>query len=176
VRQYRSLDASAENAGVVDFKFSPDGKFLVYRRSSGTPATQSLVLAAAPNWQEQPLDFGGSVLEYAWSQSSSALAVAFQNDAGTQLGGVSVANASVTPGSSGGISGTQILQPVVMLDPASAPLHSDLLWFQSDTYLAFHADTLPGSGFGDSPYYAPLRWQRFWLRRSDGLCFLRPRT
>src|SRR5450432_766079 len=130
----QSLEASANNAGVDDFEFSPDGKFLVYRRSSGSPAAHSLVLLAAPKWQEQALDFDGSVLEYSWSQSSAVLAVAFQNDTDTLLGGVNVANATVPTGAAGGITGIQALTPIVMLDPASAPLHSELLWFQGDTY------------------------------------------
>lgn len=152
-----ALESSANNAGVVDFKFSPDGKFLVYRRAEAAGGTQDLVLAIAPNWQEQVLDVGGSVLEYAWSHSASVLAVAFQNDTGTMLGGINVANAAAAPASGGGITGTQTLQPVQMIDPASAPLSSDLLWFQDDAYLAFHADGLPGADTGfESPYYAHL--------------------
>ncbi len=152
-----ALEGSANNTGVVDFKFSPDGKFLVYRRAETAGGTQDLVLAIAPNWQEQVLDLGGSVLEYSWSHSASVLAVAFQNDTGTMLGGINVANAVAAPASGGGITGTQALQPVLMIDPASAPLSSDLLWFQADAYLAFHADAFPGvfPGF-ESPYYAHL--------------------
>ncbi|HTA88427.1 MAG TPA: hypothetical protein VK745_02585, partial [Polyangiaceae bacterium] len=152
-----ALESSANNTGVVDFKFSPDGKFLVYRRSETAGGTQDLVLAIAPNWQEQVLDMGGSVLEYSWSHSASVLAVAFRNDTGTLLGGINVANAVAAPASGGGITGTQPLQPVLMIDPASAPLDSELLWFQSDAYLAFQADALPGADTGlVSPYYAHL--------------------
>ncbi len=148
-----ALEASTNNAGVVDFKFSPDGKYLVYRRSAGSAGVNSLVLAAAPLWQEQVLDIPGSVLEYSWSLGSASLAVSYQNATETLLGGVNVASA--VPGGSGGITGIQALTPVVMLDPFSAPLHSELLWFQSDNFLAFHADALPGFDAGyDSPYYA----------------------
>jgi len=149
-----ALEASTNNTGVVDFKFSPDGKFLAYRRLTGTSGAQSLVLAIAPHWQEQVLDIAGSVVSYSWSQSSSALAVAFKNDTDTMLGGVNVSNASAATSGSG-ISGVQTLTPVVMIDPASAPLSSELIWLQSDAYLAFHADGLPGFNSGaDSPYSA----------------------
>jgi hypothetical protein len=148
-----SLETSTKNAGVTDFRFSPDGKFLAYRRTAEGSGTQSLVLAIAPHWQEQELDLGGSVLSYAWSASSTELAVAFQNSTDTLLGGVDVSNA-VASSTAGGITGIQPLQSVVMIDRTSAPLHSDLIWFQSDTFLAFHADALLGPGFAyDTPYF-----------------------
>jgi hypothetical protein len=144
-----SLETSTKNVGVTDFKFSPDGKFLAYRRSAPGSGSQSLVLAIAPHWQEQELALAGSVISYAWSASSASLAVAFQDSSNTLLGGVNVSSASASS-ATGGISGIQPLQSVVMLDPTSAPLHSELLWFQSDTFLAFHADV----GFdSDSPFY-----------------------
>jgi hypothetical protein len=139
------LEAAAENTGVVDFKFSPDGNSLAYRRSSN--GNQDLVLAKAPTWQGQVLDFGGSVLEYSWSPSSTTLAVAVLDNAGnTQLGAFSLSTSSV-------------LAPVQVFDSTAAPLDSELLWFSAAPYdyVAFHGDAYPGGGTGlEYPYYAQL--------------------
>jgi WD40 repeat protein len=140
------LEAAAENTGVVDFKFSPDGNSLAYRRSSnGGP--QDLVLAKAPTWQGQVLNFGGSVLEYSWSPSSTTLAVAVLDNTGnTQLGAFSLAASSV-------------LTPTMVFDSTAAPLDSELLWFNAAPfdYVAFHGDAFPGGGTGlEYPYYAQL--------------------
>jgi hypothetical protein len=149
-----ALEESPNNTTVVDFKFSPDGKFLVYRRAASSGGAQDLVLAAAPNWQDQVVDLGGSVLEYSWSQGAAVLAVAFLDGSGnTMLGGVNVTSAVV--GASGGITGLQVLVPVQMQDSSAPPLDTDLIWIQSDHYIAYHADAGYGGGL-DFPFYAHL--------------------
>jgi WD40 repeat protein len=145
-----SLEASLNNNGVVDFKFSPDGQYLVYRRTVSGSA-QDLVLASAPNWQERVLDFGGSVLEYSWSPGASLLAVAFQDgDGNTLVGGLNAAGASTVIANGTALT---LLHAIPIMDPTYAPLNSDLTWIQSNQYVAFHADALPGSGFGAEAAY-----------------------
>jgi len=104
--------------------------------------------------------------------SSAALAVAFRDATDTLLGGVNVASASAV--GSGAITGIQALTPVPMLDPMSAPLASRLTWFQSDTFLAFHAEAIPGTGFGDTPYYTNLDGAAFSAPVQMGLSFYDP--
>lgn len=123
----------ANSAAVSDALFSPDGRALVYRTT--TSGTSSLVLVAAPGWNEQPLSFAGSVDHYAWSPDSRTLAVAYHVGANGFLGGVAVSGAGV-PGDAGptggGVSpeggGAPAGALVTALAAASVSVGSELVW------------------------------------------------
>ena len=63
---------STEDPAVLEFKFSPDGRFVAYRLGD---SRIDLRLAVAPSWEEISLDWDGSVTDYGWSPDASTLAV-----------------------------------------------------------------------------------------------------
>jgi hypothetical protein len=144
--------SATETASVTDFRFSPDGRFVAYRLDGAR-----LVLAEAPTWREQAVDFGGVVTQYAWSPDSSVLAVAFTDSASAYLGGLRVVPASgasadggVGPGSTdGGLTG------FVQLSAIPATVESALLWFGGGKSVAFHALSA-GPGTARIPHLAQL--------------------
>ncbi|MET0414000.1 MAG: hypothetical protein ABW217_22010, partial [Polyangiaceae bacterium] len=72
---------------VVDFAFSPGGRWLLARVAS-TDGQRRLTLHSAPDWREHALpSLGGSVLEYGWSLDGAAVAAVVQTDAAALLGG-----------------------------------------------------------------------------------------
>jgi WD40 repeat protein len=111
---------------VLDFAFSPDGRALAFRSSSGTE-TRSVQLVGMTTLEVNPLAFA-SVAAYAWSGDSSTLAVAYDTPNGRYLGGLDLAVA--TPG-------TDAL--VTALTPVQAAVDSELTWF-AGSLLGFFAD------------------------------------
>jgi hypothetical protein len=143
----RSTPSDPNADPVLDFKFSPDGRFLAYRTGASAGAGQ-LTLVEMPSRVEHALSFE-QVSHYAWSADSSALAVGFSDAGGPELGGVDVlhpqTNASVTT--------------YPELTPLAASVDSELAWYGGD-HVAFlsaraeslwplHAATLAGGGFTD---------------------------
>ncbi len=129
-----SVDGSPNNTGVVDFKFSPDGELVAYRRAT-SDRTQQLVLLNVPIWQEQVLAIPGSVLSYSWSPGARFLAVAYLDaDGNTLLGGIDATNVDSTQ------STVSLLNPIQVMDATHARLNSDLLWLHDNQLVAFHGD------------------------------------
>jgi hypothetical protein len=137
----RELPAQAGSEGVLDFQFSPDGRFIAYRVGVAASSAR-LELAALSADEVLPLDFAGAVGEYAWSPDASALAVAFTSGAEPRLGGVLVAGAA----------------PLASTPLAGLP--RQLLWTDAEHLAFFTADPelpmlrwlvtaeLAGAGFG----------------------------
>jgi hypothetical protein len=77
----------AAGEGVVDFAFSPNGRWLLVR-VAGADGQRRLALYSAPDWREHALPpLEGSVLEYSWSLDDSAVAAVLQTEEGAALGG-----------------------------------------------------------------------------------------
>jgi hypothetical protein len=125
---------------VSDFKFSPDGKFVAYRVKDASNV-YSLWLWQAPGWEhEQPINLGGSVTHYAWSNNSQTLAAAIDTGSGTLLGGISVAGVprvQTVPG----------IQGLLALTAIPAPVQSEITWYGSEGYVAFHSKAFPEADF-----------------------------
>jgi hypothetical protein len=117
-------DAAADP--VLDFKFSPDGRFVAYRTGTD-PTNAELSLVEIASFRQQTFDFE-SVSAYAWSSDTLALAVGFTNGDAAFLGGVD------TSGNGG--SGTMAAYPELTQLAVPAPLSSDPVWF-AGSYLAF---------------------------------------
>jgi hypothetical protein len=113
----RSFSPAESGAVVTDFKFSPNGQFVVFSARTPSGAT-SFYLLSAPRWTAQPLDTGGDVLDYAWSDASSVLAVMYQTAQGTRLGGFDFSNAA-QPSHDAAITGLRQLAPIAVT--AAAP-------------------------------------------------------
>jgi hypothetical protein len=75
---------------VLDFQFSPDGRFIAYRIASAAGSAR-LELASVAGAEAQALELGGAVGAYAWSPDSATLAVAYTRAQQPRLGGVDVA-------------------------------------------------------------------------------------
>jgi hypothetical protein len=75
---------------VLDFQFSPDGRFIAYRIASAAGSVR-LELASVADAEAQALELGGAVGAYAWSADSATLAVAYTSAQQPRLGGVDVA-------------------------------------------------------------------------------------
>jgi len=85
-----------ETAGpVIDFKFSPNGRWLAYRTGSDSSRGR-LTLVDMTTLGQATLDFDAVTL-YVWSDDSASLLVAFETDAGRFLGGVVPASAPGAP-------------------------------------------------------------------------------
>jgi hypothetical protein len=117
---------------VRDFQFAPGGRFLAYRL--GDNASSRLIVARAPTWQAQTLEFAGPVVSYAWSPDGAALAVAFQSGADKVLGGLDLSQVDAATENDPGpeIPGAR------RLTPTPAAVVSELFWF-ADESLAFGA-------------------------------------
>lgn len=146
-KRNRTLPSDPDADPVTDFKFSPDGRFLVYR-TGVAPTSGALTLVEMPNPVEHALSFA-QVSHYAWSDDSSTLAVGFTNTNGPALGGVDVAHPAL------GVGGTTYPE----LTPLAASVDSELVWY-AGTHVAFlsartqplwpiRAATHEGSGFGE---------------------------
>lgn len=148
----RALPEEPVAEPVVDFQFSPDGRFIAYRLGA-VPGALRLELARLSNGRSQPIATDGAVTAYAWSSDASTLAIAF--DAGGQsfLGGVDVSAvdaASVDPDAA--------LDAVRSLAAVAAPApDSDLVWY-SESRLAFLGG---GAGAGRRLVTAALERNRF---------------
>lgn len=133
-----SIEASSNNTGVVDFKFSSDGKLVAYRRAT-SDRNQELVLVNMPTWQEQVLPIPGSVLSYSWAPGASLLAVAYLDRSGsTKLGGV---DATDSDSSFASQTSVPLLNPIEVMDATHRRLDSDLLWLENNHLVAFHGDS-----------------------------------
>jgi hypothetical protein len=143
----------ANNQGVYDFHFSPNGQFLAYRfgEDADHPTGKHLALLNLFKWQEQVLNFGeDAVTAFAWSKDSSVLAVAFSSAQATSISGVRLdLVGSAAP---------------VVLTPQPALIASDLYWIGTN-FVAFDAAARPDPNhFGQFipdpsqrvPFYAAL--------------------
>jgi hypothetical protein len=151
---------AAEEVGlhVVDYHFSPDGRFVAYRVGDAA-GNHQLRLWQGPDWHgERVLDLGAgtTVQHYSWSSNSSTLAVAYGTSAGTWLCGAEV---SIGPDQSTD-SGAQALH---CPNPLEAPVQSEPVWFAADTHVAFHHRVSSGderaikyAAYGPSGFSAPL--------------------
>ena len=145
------IDASANvanNQGVYDFQFSPDGRFLSYRYGEDPthPNGAHVSLLDLSTMQDQALAATGETIDaYAWSPDSKVLAIAFTDGGTSQLGGIKLTS---------GAGPTQItaLTPVT----AANPVESNLLWVDTGFVSFFSTATLdmgaPPSGFSVTLY------------------------
>lgn len=148
LKSYRSFPQSQ---GVVEFSFSPDGRYLVYRTSvSGHSA---LRLVAAPEWRTHAIAFDGDVDQYSWSPDSSRLAVAFHSGASGYLG-VAEVSGSVAASRDGGAEGRAETGAsgadaggvdLHYLGPVAADVGAQLTWSDDRTVL-FLAPNEGGDG------------------------------
>jgi len=143
----------ANDHGVRDFQFSPNGRWLVYRFQDGTtnPPQSHLSLVDLSNKTEQRIALGeDAVTAYAWSRDARFLAVAFEQTAKTYLGGLEIPQAMTTGGS---------VQPKTLKPALSdAPAESGLFWLGT-SFVAFYATVLPGLPNPQqriTPFYAAL--------------------
>jgi WD40 repeat protein len=120
------------DANVYDFRFSPDGRYLVYRYGSDQqfPRGRHLALVELSTLAEQPLSFAeDAVTAYAWSPDASVLAVGFLASGDKFLGGVRL------PGS-----GSQ--NSPLMLQPSAGFVEENLSWVGNDV-VAYQAALQP---------------------------------
>jgi hypothetical protein len=124
-----SLD---NNEGVYDFRFSPDGRYLVYCFGADAAANHGrhLALVDLASLDEQVLGFGeDTITAFSWSPDSSVLAVGFTAGGKTYLDAVSVA----APGSP---------EPPIVRPPVEAIVDSELYWV-GNQLVAFQAEVFP---------------------------------
>lgn len=145
--------SSGQTAPVLDFKFSPDGKYLVYRMGTSAVDTE-LALIELATFDEQALGFKG-VTHYGWSSDSAALAVSFVNDEGIFLGGVKV---SVPP------DGGPATYPAFDSVTLAADVNSELVWFAGSSAIGFlDADGSPEVGaLGDHGFMLTVHEEDYY--------------
>jgi len=85
----RALPAASGSDAVVDFQFSPDGRFIAYRLGQDASLLR-IELIRLSDLQTQSIDAGGPVAAYAWSEDAATLALVFSRAGQTFLGGVDV--------------------------------------------------------------------------------------
>jgi hypothetical protein len=122
---------------VLDFKFSPDGRFLAYRSGADAQSVQLFIvdlLSPAP-YAEYAVELS-SVSHYAWANDYPALAISFDNDQGHFVGGVKLSGG----GGSASPLTFSMIEPLT-LDPAHAEtgVASELTWFAGSSNIAFLA-------------------------------------
>jgi hypothetical protein len=133
----RTLPEAAGADSVVDFQFSPDGRFIAYRLAG--PSAPRLELARVSNGRSQPIATGGAVAGYAWSNDASTLAISFDAAGQSLLGGIDVSAVdaeSFDPDAS--LDGVRELAAVTAPPPDSA-----LAWY-ADGRLAFLGSAAAG--------------------------------
>jgi hypothetical protein len=109
----------AAGEAVVDFAFSPDGRWLLVRVAAGD-GQRRLALYSAPDWRERVLPaLEGSVLEYSWSLDGSAVAAVLQVGAGTVLGGLRVPS----------VAGDATASTIAPFEPVATPGDTRPVWF-----------------------------------------------
>lgn len=120
----RALPEQRGTEPVVDFQFSPDGRFVAYRLAAG-PGALRLELGRLSNGRSHAIVTDGTVTAYAWSSDASTLAIAFEAAGQSFLGGVDVSAADATS-----------LDPDVPLGAirslaavAAPPVDSALAWY-----------------------------------------------
>jgi WD40 repeat protein len=128
----------SSSESVVDFAFSPDGRFIVYRLGPD-PSALRLELLRLSDGELSTLDLRGSVAAYAWSPDGATLAVAVTADAQTQLGGIDLLAVPRAP-----LAGS--LEGLRLLPARTAPsVDSELAWFDAGR-LAFLSREAGASG------------------------------
>ena len=153
-----------ENNPVSDFKFSPDGKYLAYRKGqSGAPMSLSIVKLGT--WQEGPIDVTNAS-QYEWSPDSTALAVVDSRTEGTVLGWVDIVHP--LPATTSAPLVFQSMQTV----PAS--VDSAVQWFDTNhlaffSPLALGVDSLSRTTAGSSGFVAPETSSDFYFFAGDRL-------
>jgi hypothetical protein len=146
---------------VVDYKFSPNGRFLAYRLQSQAGSSR-LVVISAPLWTESALNTGEDATHYEWSPDSSILAVSYRVGDTIFLGGVRAVSDESPPEADGGTvedGGTAVVETpqLTTLEPLPASVGSDLVW-AGNRAVEFHS----GSQEADHTlYYAKLGAQGF---------------
>jgi len=119
----RTLPEEPALDAVVDFQFSPDGRFVAYRID---PSAPRLELGRLSNGRAQPLSFGGAVVAYAWSSDASTLAVVFAASGQSFLGAVDVSGVETTT-----VDPSDRLDGIRTLTAIAAPqLDSALAWYE----------------------------------------------
>jgi hypothetical protein len=159
----RALPSEPSPDAVLDFEFSPDGRFIAYQLGQA-PSLRRLEIARVLDGQARAVDVPGSVDAYAWSPNAATLAVAFSNGAGSFLGGVDVSGVDTSLAAVGApLSGVRRLDASAAPPTASAPV-----WFGTGQlgYLGLDADaperrrlvtsTLGASGFAEASPRAEL--------------------
>jgi hypothetical protein len=119
----QAFSAGTAGAAVADFQFSPDGRFLAYR-AGVAPGVHALALVELATMQERVVGFD-DVREYAWSQDSATLAVAYAASGAPVVGGLRVR----APGAASS-------EMFSELQPIAADVRSRPVWFGS-SQLAF---------------------------------------
>jgi WD40 repeat protein len=135
----RTLPSAPSSDGVVDFAFSPDGRFIALRLGPDASALR-LELLRLSDGEARELELGGSVTAYTWSPDSATLAVAFAVAEQTRLGGVDVAAVPRAPAAPGTPLGN--IRPLASRDVSN--IDSGLTWFDGD-HLAFLSRQANGS-------------------------------
>ncbi|HKO95051.1 MAG TPA: hypothetical protein VJU61_28045, partial [Polyangiaceae bacterium] len=141
----RALPAAPSAEAVVDFQFSPDGRFLAYRLGQDSSSLR-IELLRLSDLETQSIDVGGPVVAYAWSEDASTLALVFHGAAGTRLGGIDVSAVDplvFAPGVP--LGGVRLLDSRAVASP-----DSPLLWFDA-----------PGVAFLSTDPIAPARRRLF---------------
>ena len=130
-RNRRAFPDDAVTEPVIDFEFSPDGRFVAYR--SDAPGGSRLSLVELATQREESLGFG-SVSEYAWSNDGLTLAVGFGVGDEHYLGGVVVRSADSAAASM-----------YSELEAQSVTVSSPLVWYGSSRigFLSSTGDTRP---------------------------------
>jgi hypothetical protein len=92
-REALPREASAEP--VMDFEFSPNGRWLAYRTGTD-PSAGRLALLDLATLGDAPLDFDAVTL-YAWEADSASLLIAFDTAEGRFLGGIIPSGTTTSP-------------------------------------------------------------------------------
>lgn len=133
-----SFPAQSSAEPVLDFKFSPDGRFVAYRTGADSSAAQ-LHLLELQGFREQLIDVE-DVGHYSWSAHASSMAVESGGAAKQFMGGVDIA----------GDGEVSLIPPLEL----PMPLAADPVWF-ADTGLGFMGTPAVG-------YFQPM-----WTNRSS---------
>jgi hypothetical protein len=96
----RAFPPEPSSEPVLDFAFSPDGRFIAYRLGND-PGALGLELVRVLDGAVQPLDAGGGVSAYAWSTDATTLAVAYSAGGVRRLRGFDVAAVDTSPEAAG---------------------------------------------------------------------------
>jgi WD40 repeat protein len=113
---------------VLDFEFSPDGRYIAVKSADDSGNTR-LQAFQAPEWDEIALPWNEAVGEYAWSPNSSVLAVELEGLADSSIAGVRMPSASDAS--------------VRLLAPIPAQVASDLTWLGEQGIMFFTTSGMP---------------------------------
>jgi hypothetical protein len=90
-----ALPREASVGPVMDFEFSPNGRWLAYRTGTD-PSAGRLALLDLATLGDAPLDFDAVTL-YTWEADSASLLVAFDSAEGSFLGGIIPSSTTTSP-------------------------------------------------------------------------------